>query len=1098
MKNIIFIILSCIIFIVPFELNAQKNKKNKVVEEPKPAVLSIKDLSMSGLTFRSIGPAVTGGRIIDIDVNPNDHSEYYAASGHGSLWKTENGGVTFNPVFDKQSSFSMGAVTLDPSNPKVVWVGTGENNAHSYVIPGDGVYKSEDGGKSWTNKGLKESQQIGEIVVHPTDPNTVWVAAYGPHRISGGDRGVYKTTDGGENWERVLFISEHTGVWELHMDPKNPDVLYAVAHQRQRKLHTIVSGGDESGIHKTTDGGKSWTRLKGGLPQENVGRIGMDISPANPDILYAVVDAKEGKGIYKSEDRGASWTKQSSYQTAYPFYMQKLFCDTENTDKIYAMDIFTQVSIDGGKSWTNLGEDKKHVDNHTLWIDPTDNRHLLSGCDGGVYESFDTGKTWDFKSNIPIAEAYKVTVDRSEPFYNVYIGTQDNLSLGGPSRTINSGGISNSDWYFTLGGDGFETQVDWKDPNIVYSQYQNGNLYRYDKKSGERLFIKSHELGDTSYRFDWDAALLISSHDNKRLYHAGNKVLRTDDRGNSWREISPDLTRGVPREMLDLMDRSWSIEEMIGKGSLAQIVTLAESPTNENILYAGSGDGLIHFTKDGGKNWQRSLTPGLPESARIHHIIASQHNPEIAYAACQDFFGGDLKPYLYKTTDGGISWLNINANLPERGVTFTIGEDHLDPNLLFCGTMFGVYVSNTEVPEWIKLSNGIPNAVTVMDLDIHKGENDLVVSTFGRGVYILDDYSSLRNLNHSLLDQEALLFPVADGEMFIAADPFGFPGVGFQGASYFTRPNPEIGAVFTYYIKEKPKSLKDLRIEKEKELQKAGKKVPYPVYDALKKEQDETDPFLLFTITDVQGKLIRNIKKSYAKGLQRIVWNFRHEAVTPVSLTVFDNSVPWNTEDKGYMVVPGKYIVTLSKVVDGTIMELCPAQTFECKPLNITSLPPEDLASLKAFNEKVADMAKAVYAADNHRQKLNDLMPYIEKAILTIQDQDNAILKSYYSIKTDLKEIGMLLNGDPLISRYEGSSRTSLKSKVDIITGELWSTTSGQTKTFERSYNEVAAGFDAILNKLRAVSKQVQSLEAKLETAGASATPGRVPGWRNE
>lgn len=404
------------------------------------------------------------------------------ASAHGSFWKTTNGGVTFSPIFDGQNAYSIGAVTIDPNNPHVVWVGTGENSSHSFMIAGDGVYKSEDSGKTWTNKGLGESQQIGAIVVHPGNSNIVWVAAYGPHRTDGGDRGVYRTKDGGATWEKVLSISDYTGCWQLHMDPRNPDVLYAVVHQRQRHLYTIITGGNESGIYKTTDGGNTWNRLKGGFPQENVGRVGMAISPVDPDVLYAVVQAKENGGIYKSADRGASWSKQSGYTTAYPFYMQRLVCDTRDVNRVYALDLLNKVSTDGGKSWSNLGEDKKHVDNHALWIDPSDNRHLLSGCDGGVYETFDTGKTWDFKSNMPIAETYKVTVDNAKPFYNVYIGTQDNNSLGGPSRTINSGGISNADWFFTQGGDGFETQVDWKDPNIVYCQSQYGGLVRYEQK----------------------------------------------------------------------------------------------------------------------------------------------------------------------------------------------------------------------------------------------------------------------------------------------------------------------------------------------------------------------------------------------------------------------------------------------------------------------------------------------------------------------------------------------------------------------------------------------------------------------------------------
>jgi photosystem II stability/assembly factor-like uncharacterized protein len=1096
-RLVTIILVSLLIFTPDYAFAQRKKSKGKTPKDQteKKDTFSLKKIPHGALAFRSIGPAVTSGRIIDIDVNPNDHSEYYVAAAHGSLWKTINGGITFTPIFDTQSSFAMGAVTLEPGNPNVVWVGTGENNAHSNVIPGDGVYKSEDGGKSWTHKGLKKSQHIGGIIVHPNDPNTVWVAAYGPHRTEGGERGIYKTTDGGETWEHVLAISDYTGCWEIHIDPRNPDVLYTVAHQRQRYLYTTISGGDESGIHKSTDGGKTWKRLKGGLPQKKVGRIGMAISPVNPDVLYAVVHAKEGTGTYRSTNRGASWTKQSSYQTSYPFYMQKLFCDTKNVNTLYGMDIFNQVSHDGGKTWKNQGEDKKHVDNHTLWIDPNNNRHMLSGCDGGVYETFDTGKNWDFKANLPLAEIYKVTVDNAKPFYNVYIGTQDNNSLGGPSRTINSGGISNADWYFTLGGDGFESQVDWKDPNIVYSQYQFGNLYRYDKKSGERLYIKAYEVGDTSYRFDWDAALLLSSHDNKRLYHGGNKVLRTDDQGSTWKEFSPDLTRGVPQKMHKLMGQSWSIDDLASKRSMAHVVTIAESPLDENIVYAGSADGLIHFTRDGGKTWTKGSASSLPERARIHHIVASHHNDMVAYAACNDFFAGNFKPFLYKTTDGGKTWTNISLNLPERGSTFTVGEDHVNPDLLFVGTMFGVFVSNTTEPYWVKLNKGIPTA-TVMDLDIHRGENDLVVSTYGRGVYILDDYSSLRHMTKELSEKEAAIFPIEDGLMFIQADPFGFPGVGFQGASYYTTPNPEVGAVITYYIKDKPKTLKEQRQEEEKKLKKEGKDIKYPDYETLKKENSEKPSFLLFTITDEDGEVVRNIKKPIAKGIQRLVWDFRYSPVSPVSLRAFDSSIPWNSPDLGPMVTPGNYRVALSKYEDGKMTELVAPQAFKCRPLNITSLPPENKKSLAAFNKKVATFSRAVTAANEHKNHLKKLFPYIEKAILSAPVSQPEWFDEFNAIKEDLKAVNEQLNGDGLLSRYEGAARTSLKNKIDLITSSLWSTTSGQTSTYERAYDEAAVGFEEILTALSALESKISKLEDSLEKGEAPYTPGRFPTWK--
>ena len=1091
----------CVLLLFPLSAFSAKDKAkgenaDSAAEEGGP--LGLAKISLGGLAFRSIGPAVTGGRVIDIEVNPRDHSEYYVASGHGSLWKTTNRGTTFTPIFDGQTSFSIGAVTLDPSNPNTVWVGTGENNAHSYLVPGDGVYKSSDGGKSWTKKGLEESQQIGEIVVHPEDPDTVWVAAYGPHRKSGGDRGVFKTTDGGETWTNVLHPSDHTGCWELHLDPRDPDVLYTVAHQRQRYLTTIVTGGDESGIYKTTDGGATWKRLEGGLPQEMVGRIGMDISPVDPDVLFAVVDAKEKKekGTYKSTDAGASWSKVSDYVTSYPFYCQKLFCDTENVNRVYAMDIFNQVSIDGGKTWSRLGEDKKHVDNHALWIDPTDNRHLLSGTDGGVYESFDMAKTWDFKANLPIAEVYKITADNAKPFYNVYIGTQDNLSLGGPSRTINSGGISNADWYFTLGGDGFETVVDWADPNIVYSQSQFGNIVRYDKRSGERLYLRGYEQpGDEAYRFDWDAALIISSHDPARLYHGSNMVLRSDDRGESWVEISPDLTRGVPAKLHPLMDRAWSIDEMVSKASFAHIVTLAESPLDENRLYAGSGDGLLYFTHDGGDTWTRGELEGLPEYARIHQIVVSPEDVNIAYAACHNIFAGDFKPYLYTTTDGGAHWSSISADLPERGATFTIGVDDVDPNLLFVGTMTGVFVSNTPKAEWVKLEDGIPASVQVMDLDLQRDEDDLVVSTFGRGVFILDDYSPLRRLTPETLEDPAVLFPVADALMFVQADPLGFPGVAFQGASHYTAPNPEVGAVITYYVKEDYKSLKELRNEAEKKLQEEGKDVDLPSYEVRRKEDTEEEPYLLFVISDAEGTSIRTIKQPVEAGVQRVVWDFRTNPVGPISLETKGESAPWDSPELGYMVPPGEYRVAMHRYQEKALDQVGGTENFNCNPLNIASFSATDREALDEFNRKVAALSRAISAADAHVDSLEGDLPYLEQAVLSVPGLDKQWLAEISAIKTELREIDEQLNGDDLLLMDEGQARMSLKGRTDLVVSSLWITTSGSTGTFERAYREAYDGFGAALDELRQVDSRIKSLEDELEQAGAPYTPGRLPVW---
>ncbi len=1057
---------------------------------------SLKNISLSGLSFRSIGPAVTGGRVVDIAVNPFNHSEYFVASGHGSLWKTTNNGITFSPVFDANKSYAIGCVTIDPTNPNVVWVGTGENNNQNNVIFGDGIYKSEDGGKSWKNMGLDSSDQIGGIAVDPNNSQIVYVAAYGSSRNAGGHRGIYKTVDGGKTWTNVLKISQYTGCYQVHMDPRFSNILYAVAHQRMRNLYTGVYGGPESGIYRSIDFGMTWEKLKGGLPSEDVGRIGMAISPVNPDYLFAIIEATDkSKGTYKSTDRGASWTKESSYNASAPFYYHELFCDPIELERVYACDTFLKVTIDGGKTWKNLGEDKKHVDNHAVWIEPKNNLHMIVGCDGGVYETYDQGKNWDFKSNIPITEIYKVTTDNAEPFYNVYIGTQDNNSLGGPSRTISSAGILNSDWLFTNAGDGFQTQVDWKNPNIIYAQSQFGGLVRFDKISGENLFIQPQDFADSAYRFDWDAGFRISSHDNKRLYFGGNKLLRSDDQGSTWKEISPDLTRGVPEEMQKLMDQSWSIDQLARKSSMAQIVTIAESPIDENILFVGSGDGLIHFTTNGGTSWTKSSVPGLPEYSRISQIISSNFDTKVAYAACNNYFGGDYKPYMYKTTDGGSSWFLINNNLPELGSTFSVAEDNVDKDLLFIGTLFGVYFSNDGGNEWIKFDNGIPPAC-VMDLVIQKRENDLVVSTFGRGVYILDDYTPLRFMSKETLQKDAEIFSVKDALMFIQSNPFGFRGVAFMGASFYSAPNPELGAVFTYYLKDEFKSLKDKRREEEKAKQKKSEDIKYPSYTTLKNEQEETDAYLLFTITDAQGNVVRKIKTDGKKGVNRITWNFRYTPVTPISLEPFDDSVPWNEADKGYMVVPGKYLVSLSKFEDGKFTELVSAKEFNCIPLNNTTIPAQDKEALDTFNKKVAELTRSIDALDAYRKELADKITYLKKAAIETATVPQDTYAKIINIETDLKELNRGLNGDPLRARYEGASPTSVKQRVELITGALWNTTAAPTNTFIESYNIAAGKYDELSASLRSIDTNMKQIEDTLEQYGAPFTPGRFPEWK--
>lgn len=652
----LFLATICIFLAAPSYGQRNKKKQKETAEaEVKKEEHPMDKLSLGGLKFRNIGPAVTSGRISDFAVNPDKPSEYYVATSSGGVWKTVNAGTTYKPIFDGQGSYSIGCITLDPNNPNVLWVGTGENNNQRSVAYGDGIYMSKDGGRSWKHMGLKESEHIGKIIVDPRNSNVVYVAAIGPLWSAGGDRGVYKTTDGGENWKKVLEIDEHTGVNDIVMDPRNPDVLYASAMQRRRHVFTYIGGGPGSGMYKTMDGGENWEKANKGLPSVDIGRIGLAISPADPEVIYAIVEAAQGKGgFYRSTNRGASWEKRSGHSTSGNYY-QEIICDPKNPDVLYSMDTWFQVSRDGGKTFRNAGEDTKHVDNHCMWINPDNTDHWLVGCDGGIYETWDAAKTWDFKPNLPVTQFYKVAVDNAEPFYFVYGGTQDNFSLGGPSRVITDHGIVNSDWFITHGGDGFESQIDPENPNIVYAQSQYGVLVRYDKSSGEELGIQPKpRKGENSYRWNWDAPLAVSRHQSGRVYFAANKLFRSDDRGNSWEVLGDDLTRQLNRNELKVMGRVWGIDALMKNASTSPygtIVAFSESPVNEDLLYVGTDDGLIQISEDGGKSWRKvdvNSIDGAPERTYVNAVYASQHDENVVYAAFNHHKYGDFKPYLLK------------------------------------------------------------------------------------------------------------------------------------------------------------------------------------------------------------------------------------------------------------------------------------------------------------------------------------------------------------------------------------------------------------------------------------------------------------------
>ena len=681
-------------------------------DEPKDESPGINSGLVSALSFRGIGPAFMSGRIIDIAVDREHRSTWYVAAASGGVWKTENAGVTWKPIFDNYGSYSIGCVAIDPHDRFTIWVGTGENNSQRSVGFGDGLYKSTNGGASFNKVGLENSEHIGKILIHPDDSNTVFVASQGPLWQSGGDRGLYKTTDGGDSWEKILDISENTGINEVHMDPSNPEIMYASSYQRRRHTWVLIDGGPESTVYKSTDGGDTWNKADSGLPSGDKGKIGLAISPINPEILYAIVEAADGKGgFYRSSNRGASWNRMSGYGSSSPQYYNEIVACPHKLDRVYSLDTYLQVTEDGGANFNGAGEADKHVDNHALIIDPDDADHLIVGCDGGVYETWDRAKTWDFKANLPLTQFYKVAVSNDKPFYYVYGGTQDNATQGGPSRTTNVHGIRNSDWFVTVFGDGFDPAVDPEDPDTVYSQWQYGGLVRYNRKTELSTDIKPQPAqGGPALRWNWDSALLISPHDHKRIYYGSQILFQSDDRGDNWRPISEDLSRDLDRNELKVMGRIWGVDTVaknVSTSLYGTIVSVTESPLVEGLIYVGTDDGMLSITEDGGQNWKKvGLFEGLdvPEFGYINDIEADLHDADTVYVAVNNHKRGDFKPYLVKSTDRGNTWTSIAGNLPERGSVYTLKQDHVNRDLLFCGTEFGCFCTIDGGKKWIELS----------------------------------------------------------------------------------------------------------------------------------------------------------------------------------------------------------------------------------------------------------------------------------------------------------------------------------------------------------------------------------------------------------
>ena len=1059
----------------------------------------------SGLTLRGIGPAVTSGRIADVAVDPTDKKRWFVAVASGGVWKTENAGTTWTPVFDGEGSYSTACVAIDPRNPNLVWVGTGENNAQRSVGYGDGVYRSEDGGKSWKNVGLKSSEHIGKILIHPKDSNTVYVAAQGPLWAPGGDRGLYKTTDGGKTWTAVLTISENTGVSDVVMDPRDPDVLIASAWQRRRHVFTLIGGGPESGLHKTTDGGKTWRKITSGLPKDEMGRIGLAIAPTDPDTVYALVEtaaAAKASGTYRSTNRGETWEKRSEYSPAAMYY-QEIFVDPKNAERIYSMDVFLKVSDDAGKTWRNLGERHKHVDNHAIWIDPDDTDHYLVGSDGGLYESWDRAATWHFFANLPVTQFYRVEVDNSQPAYYVYGGTQDNYSLGGPSRTLTEHGAMNSDWFVTLGGDGFHSRIDPVDPNIVYSALQNGVLSRYDRKSGERVRIQPQEApGDAPLRWNWDSPLVLSPHQHTRLYFAAQRVFKSEDRGDSWTPISADLTRQLDRNKLKVMGKVWGPDAVAKSQSTSlygNIVALDESPLVPGLLYVGTDDGLVQVTEDGGQTWRRQESfPGVPELSYVSDLFASRFDKDLVYASFNNHKNGDFKPYLLKSTDRGRSWSSIASDLPARGSAWTIAEDSELRELLFAGTEFGLYFSKDGGAKWLRLKGGLPT-IPVRDLAIQKREGDLVIASFGRGFFVLDDLTPLRIATPALLEGAAVTFPVKKALAYIPQTPLGLKGKAFLGETLFTAPNPPFGAVFTYYLKEEVKTKRKARLDAEKEADKKGVEIAYPTPADLRAEAREEDPAVVLTVKDADGNVVRRLTGPSKAGLSRVAWDLRFPPANPTRLTPPPADNPFFDPPEGPLVVPGRYSVSFEKRVDGVLQPFGTPQSFVVESLGLQTLKAQDAAELLAFQKKTARLQRAVLGAVEAAEEAQGRLKAAKKAIEDTPGALPTLGAEARRIELALDDLMLGLRGDRVLDSRNEPTPMTTTDRVRAIVGAQWSATVAPTGTSRKAYADAADAFEGQLAALRTlVDSDLRALEAAMEKAGAPWTPGRLPIWVRE
>ncbi|MCL4847837.1 MAG: glycosyl hydrolase [Acidobacteria bacterium] len=1006
----------------------------------------LRGVGEGGFSWRHIGPASFGGRIDDVDVAPGDTSTIFVATASGGLFKTVNHGVTWKAVFDEAGgSLSIGDVTIAPSDRNIVWVGTGEPNNRQSSSWGDGVYKSVDGGETWRHMGLAETHHIGRIAIDPRNPDVVYVAALGRLWGANEQRGLFKTTDGGQTWEKVLYVDPDTGVVDVALGADGR-TLFAAAYQRRRRAWGFVGGGPGSGLYRSQDAGATWEKLAGGLPSGNVGRIGVEISRSHPHIVYATYQHKDG-GVFRSEDRGRTWARVNELNPR-PMYYSKIRIDPRNPQKVWVLGTLLHLSEDGGRTFRTEGTGELiHVDHHALWINPDNPEHMVLGNDGGLYFSYDGSRHWHFVDNLPIGQYYDIGVDTREPYW-IYGGTQDNGTWGIPSRTASALGITNADVVNIAYGDGFYTEVDPADHRVIYANSQNGRAYLVDLDTREERGIRPVP-GDPKerYRFNWSTPLLVSPHDSKVVYYGGNKLFRTSNQGQTWEEASPDLTRNLDWKTLPIMGAERNADTLSrddGVADYGTITTIAESPLQAGVLYVGTDDGNVQVSRDGGATWQDVTSRfKLPGPRWVSRVIASRHDTGTAYVSFDGHQDDDFAPYVFKTTDFGATWANVSGDLPTGMVVNALAEHWRSPRLLFAGTEFGLFVSTTGGTRWTRAPGSLPR-VPIDDIVVEERYNDLVLGTHGRSIIVLDDVTPLEHLEEAARG-DAHLFPIAAATQYYEQRLLPVPG-----AAKFSGPNPAAGALITYFLKDPP-----------------------PARD----DSDAKPPTVTLRIRDASGTTIRELHGEDRQGTTRIAWDLRYPLPERA-----DTSEGWFGPTKGPWVMPGDYTVTL--VARGR--EMSQTVTVKADPAARTSraVLTARHAAATAANELLRafdDAARAMQAVDRDVKAFEALMKDGKDVPSEVQEALAAVKKTHEGLKERFTPGGF---GGP---RFQ---ITDLKGQLQASSREP---TDAQLRTIDRLTADITEGI-ALLNGFTSGElPALQRMARERGVAPAGVEPVRPP-----